>query len=134
MTGVQTCALPISTGSSLISRTGHFQSLLAPLPLPSNRHLVVPFFSQSMSHLLLKLYPLTMSINSSMMAIRSFFSSSLPHFVLTASLCSLQRCVSSLHIWFLIHNGLVLNPTKTEAICFATNPRVKSLCNLSNFH
>ena len=32
---------------------------------------------------------------------------------------SLQRCVSSLHSWFL-HNGLVFIPTKTEAICFGT--------------
>ena len=47
---------------------------------------------------------------------------------LSSSLCSLQRCVSSLHSWFL-HYGhwSVLNPTKTEAICFGTNPRLKSL-------
>ena len=31
----------LTTGSSLISRTCHFQSLLTPLPLPSYRHLVV---------------------------------------------------------------------------------------------
>ena len=45
---------------------------------------------------------------------------------LSSSICSLQRCVSSRHSWFL-HNGLVLNPFKTEAICFGTNPRLKSL-------
>jgi len=50
---------------------------------------------------------------------------------LSSSLCNLQRCVSSLHSWFL-HNGLVLNPTKTEAICFGTNPRLKSLSNLTS--
>jgi len=49
----------------------------------------------------------------------------------SSSLCSFQRCVSSLHSWFL-HNGLVLNPTKTEAICFSTNPRLKSLSSLTS--
>ena len=49
---------------------------------------------------------------------------------LSSSLCSLQRCVSSLHSWFL-HSGLVLNPTKTETICFGTNTRLKSLSNLT---
>jgi len=53
----------------------------------------------------------------------------------------LQRCVSSLHSWFLHsatinnnnnNNGLVLNPTKTEAICFCTNPRLKSLSSLTS--
>jgi len=50
---------------------------------------------------------------------------------LSSSLCSLQRCVSSLHSWFL-HNGLVLNQIKTEAICFSTNPRLKSLSSLTS--
>jgi len=50
---------------------------------------------------------------------------------LSSSLCSLQQCVSSLHSWFL-HNGLVLNPTKTEAISFGTNPRFKSLSSLTS--
>ena len=54
----------------------------------------------------------------------------LPLASLSSSHGSLQRCVSSLHSWFL-HNGLVLNPTKTEAICFGTNPRLKSLSNLT---
>jgi len=50
---------------------------------------------------------------------------------LSSSLCSLQRCVSSLHRWFL-HNGLVLNPTKTEAISFGINPRLNSLSSLTS--
>jgi len=50
---------------------------------------------------------------------------------LSGSLCSLQSCVSSLHSWF-IHNGLVLNPTKTEAVCFGTSPRLQSLSHLTS--
>jgi hypothetical protein len=50
---------------------------------------------------------------------------------LSNSLFNLQRCVSSLHSWFL-HNGLVLNPTKTEAICFGTGPRLHSFCDLTS--
>jgi len=50
---------------------------------------------------------------------------------LSSSLCSLQRCFSSLHSWF-IHNGLVLNPTKTEAVCFGTSPRLQSLSHLTS--
>jgi len=49
----------------------------------------------------------------------------------SSSLCSFQRCVSSLHSWF-IHNGLILNPTKIEAICFGTNPPLQSLSNLTS--
>jgi len=49
---------------------------------------------------------------------------------LSSSHCSLQRCVSSLHSWFL-HNGLIRNPTKTEAICFGTNSRLKSPSSLT---
>jgi len=44
---------------------------------------------------------------------------------LSSSLCSLQRCISSLQSLVLI-NGLVLNPTKTEAICLGTNPRLSA--------
>jgi len=70
-------------GSSLISLTGHFQSSLAQLPTPSYCHLMVfhkalswvLLFSQSMSHLLLQLFPLTVSINSSMLTIQYSFSS-----------------------------------------------------------
>jgi len=50
---------------------------------------------------------------------------------LSSSLCSFQRCVSPLYSWF-VHNGLVLNPTKTEAICFGTSPRLQSLSNLNS--
>jgi len=50
---------------------------------------------------------------------------------LFSSLCSLQWCISSLHSR-LIHNDLVLNPTKTEAICFGTNPQLPSLSNLTS--
>jgi len=39
--------------------------------------------------------------------------------------------VSSLHSWF-IHNGLVLNPTKTGAICFGTSPRNQSLSHITS--
>jgi len=42
-----------------------------------------------------------------------------------------QRCVSSLHSW-LLYNGLVLNPTKTEAICFGTSPQLQSLSHLTS--
>ena len=67
-----------------------FQSLLAPLPLPSYCHLVVfpealswvPFFSQSMSHQLLELYHLTVSINSTILTTHSCFSSFSPHLFL----------------------------------------------------
>jgi len=70
-------------GLSPTSGTGHFQLPLAQLPLPSYRHLVVYhkalpwvlFFLQYMSHLLLQLFPFTVSINSSMLTIRYSFSS-----------------------------------------------------------
>jgi len=39
---------------------------------------------------------------------------------LSSSLCSLQRCVFYRRKWF-IQNGIVLNPTKTKAICFGTS-------------
>jgi len=62
------------------------------------------------SHLLLHLYPLMVSINSNR---------------------RLQRCVSSLHSWFL-YKSLVLNSTKTEVICFGTSKRLQSLSNLTS--
>jgi len=46
-------------------------------------------------------------------------------------LCSLEQCVSNVHSLF-IHNGLVLNPTKSEAIYFGPNPRLQSLSHLSS--
>jgi len=53
------------------------------------------------------------------------------HLNLAVTACNLQRFVSSLHSWF-IHNGLVLNLTKTEAVCFGTSPRLQSLSNLTS--
>jgi len=50
---------------------------------------------------------------------------------LSSSLCSIQRCVSSIYSWFL-HNGMVLNPTKTEAIWFGNSPQLQSLSNLTS--
>jgi len=50
---------------------------------------------------------------------------------LSSSLCSHQRCVSSLNSRF-SRNGLVLNPTKTEAICLGTSPRLQLLTNLTS--
>jgi len=82
-----------------------------------------------MSHLLVQLYP--HGVNQQQYAddtqLFVFHSPS----SLSISLCSLQRCVSSLHSWF-IHNGLVLIPTKTEVICFGTNSRLQSLCHLTS--
>jgi len=82
-----------------------------------------------MSHILIQLYH--HSVNQQQYAddtqLFVFLSSS----SLSSSLCSLQRCVSSLHSWF-THNGLVLNPTKTEAICFGISPRLQSLSHLTS--
>jgi hypothetical protein len=50
---------------------------------------------------------------------------------LSSSLHSLELCISSLQSWFL-YNGLVLNPTKTEAICLGTTPRRQSLNTLTS--
>jgi len=74
--------VPLTTGLSPISLTGLSQSLLAPLPFSYYLHLVVfpkalsyvPSFLQCMSHVLLQLYPLTVSINSNMLTIHSFLS------------------------------------------------------------
>jgi len=44
-------------------------------------------------------------------------------------LCSLQQCVAQL----VLHNGRVLNPTQSEAICFGTSPRrAIALSNLTS--
>jgi len=96
--GLASWVLP-TIGSSLISQTGHFQSTLAQLPPLSYRHLVVfhealswvLFFSQSMSHLLLQLFPLTVSINGSMLTIHNSFSS-FPLHLFLASLQSPAVC------------------------------------------
>jgi len=38
----------------------------------------------------------------------------------------LEQCLSSLHTWF-CHNGMCLNPTKSEAALFGTSRRLQSL-------
>ena len=38
-------------------------------------------------------------------------------------LSTLESCLASLHCWF-CHNGLALNPSKTEAIIFGTRQRL----------
>jgi len=48
-------------------------------------------------------------------------------------LTRLQSCLSSVRDWFL-RNGLVLNPDKTEAICFGTASRRRSLSHLSSIN
>ena len=48
-----------------------------------------------------------------------------------ANIHKLQSCFSALQGWFL-HNGLALNPDKTEAICFGTLGRRKSLAHLTS--
>jgi hypothetical protein len=45
---------------------------------------------------------------------------------ISTSRCSLHNRVSSLHSWFL-HNGLVLNPTETGAMCLGHNSWLESL-------
>jgi len=50
---------------------------------------------------------------------------------LDCNLSKLKTCLSSLQTWFL-HNGLSLNPDKTEAICFGTPGRRKSLSHLTS--
>ena len=50
---------------------------------------------------------------------------------LHSNLAKLQACLSSLQMWFL-HNGLSLNPDKTEAICFGTPGRLKTLSHLTS--
>jgi len=83
-----------------------------------------------MSRLLLQFHPLTVSINSNYADDTHMFVVLSLSF-LSSSLYSLQRCVSSHHSWF-IHNGLILNPTKTEAICFGTSTRLQSLSHLTS--
>jgi len=52
---------------------------------------------------------------------------------LDSQLTQLQSCLSSVRDWFL-RNGLVLNPDKTEAICFGTASRRRSLSHLSSIN
>ena len=52
---------------------------------------------------------------------------------LNTSLTSLQTCFSSARSWF-FHNGLALNPAKTEAICMGTASRLRSFNNLTSVH
>jgi len=82
-----------------------------------------------MSHPLLQLYPLAVSINTYMLTIHNFFSSCPLHLYLEVFAAS--GFVSYLNSW-LFHNGMVLNPTKTEAICFGTSPQLQSLSNLTS--
>jgi hypothetical protein len=49
----------------------------------------------------------------------------------SANIEQLQSCFSTLQGWFL-YNGLALNPDKTEAICFGTPGRRKSLSYLTS--
>ena len=46
------------------------------------------------------------------------------------ALNQLEDCLVVLHIWF-CHNGLALNPDKSDAIIFGTAQRTRSLQNLS---
>jgi len=110
--------VPLTTGLSLISPTGLFQSLPAPLPCFIY---VSPIASIASSR----------GVNQQQYADDTQLYLFLSPAYLSSSLCSLQRCVSSLHSWFL-HNGLVLYPTKTEAVCFGTSPRLQSLSNITS--
>jgi len=76
-------------------------------------------------------HPLTVSINSNTLMIHSLLSSFPLHIYLAVSAASSGVSLSSLHGWF-IHNGLVLNPTKKEAIYFCTSPRLQSLSHLTS--
>jgi len=129
-----------SSHNWLISPTGlaRFQSLPAPLPIPISYflHLVVFTKALVLGSILFTIYvsPIASIINCilSIAICWRYTGFSLPFPVsLPSSLCILQRCVSSLHSWFL-DNGLVLNPTKTEAICVDTGPRLQSLSNLTS--
>jgi len=120
--------------------TGHFQSPLAQL-LRFLLHLIVIFNvpqGSVLGPILLTIYfsPIASIVSSHGVNQQHYADDTqLSFFIspasLSSSLCSLQRCVSSLHSWFL-HNGLVLNPTKIESICFGTNPRLKSLSTLTS--
>jgi len=44
-------------------------------------------------------------------------------------LTTLESCLRSLHVWF-CDNGIVLNPTKSDAILFGTSQRLKTMSSL----
>jgi len=126
----------LKTGLSPISPIGLSQSLPAPLPFSYYLHLVV-FPKALSSPILFTIYVLPIAsivsshgVNQQQNAddTQLFVFLSL-HLYLAVSAAS--SGVSSLHSWF-IHNGLVLNPSKTEAICFGTNPRLQSLSHLTS--
>jgi len=48
-------------------------------------------------------------------------------------LSTLESCLASLHCWF-CHNGLALNPSKSEAIIFGTRQRLNSFPRPSGIH
>ena len=48
-------------------------------------------------------------------------------------LSTLESCLASLHCWF-CHNGLALNPSKSEAIIFGTRQRLNSFPQPSGIH
>jgi len=81
-----------------------------------------------MSHLLLQLYPITVSNNSHMQMMHSFLSFFPLDLYLAVSAAS-----SGVSLLFTAGSSksLVLNPTKTEAICFGTRPRLQLLSNLT---
>ena len=50
-----------------------------------------------------------------------------------SALSTLESCLASLHSWF-CHNGLALNPSKSEAILFGTRQRLNSFPRPSVIH
>ena len=50
---------------------------------------------------------------------------------LSQSLLSLENCLSHLRAWF-CHNGLALNPDKTDAVLFGTRNKLGSLSTLTH--
>ena len=50
-----------------------------------------------------------------------------------SALSTLESCLASLHSWF-CHNGLALNPSKSEAIIFGTRQRLNSFPRPSVIH
>jgi len=117
-------------GSSLISLTGHFQSPLTQVP---PHHIVILWCSTRLclGSILFTIYvsPIASIVFSHGVSQQQYADDT--QLFLFISPAYLFSSLCSLHSWFL-HNGLVLNPTKTEAICFGTNPRLKSLSSLTS--